>query len=344
MKIGIVTVYNSYNCGSFLQAFALYKLLKKNDDVYFIKNKTLSNKDRLYYRILQAGKYVLKGNLKKAVFILKKYFIFRKCRRKLPIKKEYSDIDLFIYGSDTIWNISNYYFMKEWKKYWGYGVTQKKITYAVSAGGTQDDKFLENTELIKCISEFSAISVRDEHTYSIVKKMIPDGEKVKRVVDPTLLLNVQEYKNIAKKCKDEDFILVYAFSDIHKEAIVQIRKFAQEKGKKIIAFGEDFPADKNIPYNPFSFLGYYEKADYIITNTFHGTIFSIIFNKKFVSYGKKKKKVKLLLDEFGLSNQNVGEAENISSVIEKEINYEKVNSLIVEKRKESMEYLNEFIK
>lgn len=343
MKIGIITVYNSYNCGSFLQAFALCTVLKRSNDVYFIKRRLQSKQDRFYYRILQAIKYILKRNFKKALFILKKYFTFRKCRMLLPIKNKYSDLDLLIYGSDTIWNINDSYFMREWKKYWGYGVTQKKITYAASVGATQEEKILEKTELRQCIAEFSGISVRDEHTHNIVKKMLPDGETVKRVVDPTLLLDVQEYKNIANGCKEKDFILVYAFSDIGQDAIAQIKKFADETGKKLVAFGEDFPADKHISYNPFDFLAYYEKADYIITNTFHGTIFSMIYNKKFVSYGKEKKKVALLLEEFGLSDRNIDVLDDIFSIIENEIDYDGVNQLISRKRDESLEYLNEFI-
>lgn len=343
MKLGIVTVYNAYNCGSYLQAFALYTLLKKNNNVSFVCNSRVSKQHRFYYIFLQFIKYILKGKVRKAAFLLRRYFAFRKHQSKLHITKDCKDIDLFIYGSDTIWNIANPYFEKEWKKYWGYGITQKKITYAASAGETQEDMILKRPELRKCIAEFSGLGIRDEHTYNIVKKMLPDRE-IKRVIDPTLLLTSEEYKNLTKKCKEKDFILIYAFPDMRKEAMMHIRKFAQEKGKKIIAFGDVFLADKNLPFDPLIMLSYYEKADYIVTNTFHGTAFSLIYNKKFISYGKRKNKVALLLEEFGLSGQVIDESEEISSVIDNEIDYERVNTLISEKRKGSLDYLEEFIK
>lgn len=343
MKIGIVTVYNAYNCGSFLQAFALYSTLKKDNDVYFVRNSHFSKRNKLYYIVLQSIKYFLKGNLKKSKFILRKYITFKKCRLQLPIKKLYLDTDLLIYGSDTIWNIQDPYFMNEWKKYWGFEVKQKKITYAVSTGGTPEYLISENSELKKCLSEFSEVSVRDKHTYNIVKNILHDDKRLKQVIDPTLLLNIQQYNNIAKKCTEDNFILVYIFSDIQKSCISQIKKFAQENSKKIIAFGEDFPADKNIPFDPFIMLGYYKKADYVFTNTFHGTVFSIIYNKEFASFGKNKTKVAQLLEEFKLSHRNIDCTNNLNDVMSSNIDYTQINQMIDEKRKISLDYLDKHL-
>ena len=88
-------------------------------------------------------------------------------------------------------------------------------------------------------------------------------------------------------------------------------------------------------------IGYYKKADYIVTNTFHGNVFSIIFNKQFVSFGKNKKKVKYLLEEFGLSHRLIDETDSISAVLDTAIDYTRINKTLEEKRNASLQYLEE---
>ena len=344
MKIGIITVYNSYNCGSFLQAYALYRALKaKKHDVYFVKNDFLKNTDKLYFKLLQAIKYILKRDAKKAYFLVKAYFIYKKCRSMLPVTDKMADMDLILYGSDTIWNIADPYFDKEWKRYWGYGVKQKKASYAASVASTNENDIVNRQELGKSLLEFAGIAVRDEYTYSIIRKILPENVDIARTVDPTMLLNCEDYSDIEMTCDEENFILIYLFSDSDKEAIERISDFAKKENKRVIAFGDSFPADKNIPFDPAYMISYYKKADYIITNTFHGNIFSIIFNKQFVSYGANKKKVVALLDEFSLADRCISKADDISETIKKYIDYNKINELIRKKREDSIEYLDNIL-
>lgn len=342
MKIGIVTVYNSYNCGSFLQATSLYKFLeKKGHQVCFIKRPT-NKEHRLYHRTLMSIKYLLKNKKQKAGFILSTYYSYKNSLKQYKVEDFNDTVDLYIYGSDTIWNIHDSYFKSEWKRFWGNGISKKKIAYAPSVGATRIEEATDMPELGRCLSEFSAISVRDQQTMDTVKALLPKSCNVVQVLDPTMLMDLSYYDSMAKVCNEDNFVLVYAFTDLSPEAIHNIKSFAQNMGKKIIAFGDDFPADNNILFEPATMLSYYKKADYVFTNTFHGTVFSIIYNKEFASFGKNKTKVAQLLEAFNLSHRNIDCTDDIKEVMSSKIDYATINKLIEEKRKTSLEFLDKF--
>ena len=124
MKIGIVTVYNSYNCGSFLQAYALYRtLLDEGNDVAFLHRKIYKT-NKLYYRVFMAAKKAYRKNIKRAWFTVAEYFLFNKNQKCLPKIETLDGRDLVIYGSDTIWNMEEPYLKENWKRYWGVGVKE----------------------------------------------------------------------------------------------------------------------------------------------------------------------------------------------------------------------------
>ncbi len=343
MKVGIVTVYNTPNCGSFLQAYALQKVLQqKGHEVYFIKN-VMSQKRRWYYRFPQTVKYILKGDFVTAQDLTQPYSIFRPLQQNFSITSKKNDLDLIICGSDTIWNIADGYFLKHWKRFFGQGVKTKKISYAASAGSTALDTFEKNPEIKACLSEFTGLGVRDIPTGEIVSALLPDRDDIVQVLDPTMLLNCEDYEEISANCPERDFILVYYFGELPEALIQKIQTFAKEKNKKIIAFGNRSWADLELPYDPRFMLSYYKNADFIITNTFHGNIFSILFHKQFVSFGKEKRKVEALLSEFDLSNRLVEKAEEIEKVFMQEIDGNAIEQKLKEKREVSYSYLEKYL-
>ncbi len=338
MRIGIVTVYNSYNCGSFLQAYALYRFLsEKGHEVFFVERQTYKT-NKLWYRFLRSIKNLVKGNIHEAKTIIQLYFLFKKIIRFFPIIEDTNSLDLIITGSDTVWNLDDAYFYSNWKRYWGYDVKNKKITYAVSAGTTPKEEFLKKPEFKECINEFAGISVRDSHTYEIAKMLLEDGRKPEMVVDPTMLVPRENYQDIEKKCNERNFILVYYFGNMLKELAKEIKAFAEKENMKIITFGKD------IPFEPGLMLGYYRAADYVITNTFHGNIFSILYNKRFVSFGKEKKKVELLLQDFELGERLLDVGDNLEETLYRGIDYNRTNEIIRQKRRDSVKYLERFLK
>lgn len=343
MKIGIVTIYNSQNCGSFLQAYALYSCLKEQGhNVGIVKNR-IYYKNRFAYRFMMFVKYLLKFKSEKAANILKTYFGFRKARKKLIFFHMSEKMDVCVFGSDTIWNIQGEYFDREWEHYFGRTCRTKKVAYAPSIGPTQPKEILKRKDLCDCLCQFNAISVRDGETLEIVKGAT-HLDHITRVVDPTMLMPVDFYKRIAAPVHEDRYILFYFFGSMDAQMLGSIQAYSRPKGLKLICFGENISGcDKNLIFNPMLMMGYFEKAEYIVTNTFHGNVFSIIFNKPFINIDANKAKINDLLARFELTDRTVKSADEIENKLASPINYERQNQILDECRKESYKFLTDAI-
>ena len=127
-----------------------------------------------------------------------------------------------------------------------------------------------------------------------------------------------------------------------KDEVNAIKKFAKQKGKKLISICFYFPwCDETLIPHPFEVLGYMKNADYVITDTFHGCVMSMKFNKKFVSFSRKSNMQKLtsLLEQFGLSDRICRCPEDIVKRMEKPIDYKTVNEKIESETNKAINYL-----
>ena len=343
MKICIITVYNSENCGSFLQAYALKtKLESLGHTVTFLKRDVKGTSHSASKHLTESLKRFLKARFWEMRGEWIRYNNFNKAVREFKITDEASaknGIDCFIIGSDTIWNFSNSYFYDKRRTYLGIDFTENKvISYAASVANTEYSVLSEDDVIKKGLNSLDSISVRDEYTKTIVDRLT--GRNVPIVVDPTLLLDVSDYRKIQAEDSCKDYILIYCFgkmSKVRKNKILEIKK---KTGKKIVSFGEYYSwADKNIVYDPFRFLYFFDNAYAVLTNTFHGTIFSIIYHKKFVEFGVNKKKIVNLLDELGLSAQLCDSDDNIEKILNQEIDYNEIEKKLADMKLKSMEYL-----
>ena len=342
MKLGIVTVYQSYNCGSFLQAYALHRVLtKQGHTVSFLRN-SWTVESRLWYRLLQAAKYISTRKPKRAKHLLKVYNNFRKARKTLSITPDFASMAAVIYGSDTIWNTDDTYFLKHRNRFFGADYDGVKIAYAASIGSTSAQELLSNPALCNAISSFRAIGVRDTATLEFVKACYGDHTTIESVIDPTMLLPRAEYEQLACPVPEKGYILFYHFGAIAENVKKQVRDFADKTGRKIVVIGENVGwADAYVSYDPYLMLSYYQNADYIITNTFHGNVFSLIFNKQFISFGKNKAKVCSLLEQFGLSERLVDPETPFSSLFDQQIDHSVTNKTLETLRQHSLEFLKQ---
>lgn len=339
MRIGIVTIYNSQNCGSFLQTYALLGFLKnQNHDVIIIRNH-INFQNRFIYRLMLAIKYAAKGNFQKVAVIIQTYFKYYCMRRKYFTVSVNKKNDVLVFGSDTIWNIDDDYFAREWMHYFGGSYHETKIAYAPSIGSVKPEVILQRKELCDCLKNFDLVSVRDENTFNLIKK-IKKNSSIPYVVDPTMLMEKEFYMNIASPCCEEKYILFYYFGLINSDIFNKIRDFSKKKGLKLICFGEYIPeCDKRIIFTPDKMIGYFSKAEYIITNTFHGNVFSILFNKLFLNIDCGKAKVDDLLKRFKLEDRTVQSSDQVEKVLEMKIDFKKTNELLRRSRSESQAYL-----
>ena len=187
----------------------------------------------------------------------------------------------------------------------------------------------------------NAVSVRDGNSHDITNKL---GVNSEIVCDPVILYGYEREQNEYKP-DIENYIVVYSYdrnmNDI--DEISSIKNFAKNKSLKILSVGYHHKwCDKNINATPNKLLGWIKKAKLVITDTFHGTVLSLICNTDFVTKQRGNgNKLGFLLEEFGLRNRVVVDFANINEVCSKSIDFNVVNKTIQEKREKSLLFLKE---
>lgn len=365
-KIGIITFQFAHNFGAALQCWALQEALSS------ICNDVTVINYRPEYHLKQYSVFPLE-NLKKTGFkgIAKElasaiyHFPERICRKSsfdkfsglLNLTESFengddvfnyisNNYDLIVCGSDQIWNYNltegdfdPVYFAYS-NKYDG-----KRIGYSISVG----DANLENK--LKILREYTAgltsISVREEKTCRELTTLL--NRNIDSTPDPTLLIDKRTYEKIAVLPKVDNYILVYLLDE--NQLIKQLVKEYCKKGNYTVI---DISPSKIVNLNgvqhvkgigPTEFLGYINKADYIMTNSFHGTLFSILFNKQFVSltHQKRGERIVNLLNNFSLTERMLSSEHEIESLMKNTITYDDVNVKIEEIKEQGMSYLIEMI-
>ena len=330
-KVCIVTVYNACNYGSFLQAYGLQEFLRDNNYTpYFINMPVEHNK--IVCSDSKSKEYSEYENVKyeKLIDDQKNFKV---------INRVDSSYVACIVGSDTVWNLFDKTYLNI-PYFTGEGLEECKniISYAASVGPAKLWKlFLLRLPRILSIRKFKYIGVRDEKTEKLVKIL---GKKMVRVLDPTFLKDFNVVK--PQKKIDKPYILVYTYG-LNQEKVNTIKQYAKENNLKIIATGSLCEwADINIAVNSFEWLWLVKNAECVITTTFHGSIFSIKYNKNFAVMINKSDKINSLLKEFKLLDRICDESTLIETLTKK-INYNEVNQIMEERVQASKKYLLESI-
>ena len=349
MKICIVTVYNSINSGSFWQARALGILLEKlGHEVYYYKRNTGSASK--LNQLKEVLKKIAKLKFRQAITTAKDISNYNKASKIFKVISKdseiYKNIDCFILGSDTIWNTDNKYFYENYKKYFGQIFENKKIiSYAPSVANTSYEKLNRINNLSELINNIESISVRDNRTCEIIKKFT--SKSVTLVCDPTMLLSKSDYKLMEQKpIEKNDYIFLYLFENLSIKNEDELKQFAKKNNLKIYSRKQNNKfADKCVENSPSSFLNYMLNAKYVITDTFHGTIFSINLEKEFVVIDRNKNKVNEVVERLGMRDRLINPIEsNIIEKLENKINYEKIRRYIEEYRNNSIKFLTNALK
>lgn len=341
-RVGICTLHDaSPNFGATLQAFSLQQVVKKMGyDVEFLKFKEAKRKQKREKKLRLKKCYpnpkftpIDTVNIKINRGIEKSNKHLNICEEIYnPEKHKYDSI---IIGSDELWNLKNSSFIHE-KEYYGHGLNCSNIfTYAPSSNGTDKklfDEYFKNEINLDNIKRFSA---RDKGTKDFIKELT--GNNAELVLDPTLL--VEDFNEYAVEPEDEGYILIYDYK-VHPDRKAKIQELAKQKNLKIYSIGfYNAWADKNIDADIFEFLGYVKKASYIVTATFHGTLFSIIFKKQFATTAGNSTKINDILERLNLKDRDITNIKHIEHVIDEPIDYIEVEKLKLENRRKSIEYL-----
>lgn len=287
MKVGILTFHRANNYGAVLQCYAFQQYLRALGlDVEVIDyRQPIIEKAYRVFSITKFFKLLLHpvGAAQYIVGIprrLKRSYEFKKFRKNyISISprpffgKGQLDYDIVFHGSDQIWNPKllggkmddiylGFYKLK---------ANADKVAYAVSF----EDKSISNDVIKKFqegLNNFSAISLREE---SLVKHLVPlTDKKINIVVDPTLLLSRNDFDQIAtyKKMKKK-YVLLYAVGPMTL-ALKLAKRIAFERNLNLINI-----TNKDI--SPSLFIGYIKQAEFVVSVSFHGTVFSLLYNKNF---------------------------------------------------------------
>lgn len=332
-KIGIITFHAANNSGSMLQAYALQSFLKTRygveSEIIDYSNETQrrmysifcmpKNPKDLIRNLLYLPSYRKIAQSEKGYHEFKKNFVLsEKVLKAEDIKKFIHKYDCLIAGSDQVWNINamdfDLTYMLPFKNI-------KKVAYAVSLGASNPNKEPNNVEYKNCIKDFSAISVRENNAKKWIEELVE--RDVELCVDPTLLIEKSEWLKVTDDWKvEEPYIFWYAMTYKKEQAdLLQalskkynmpvyvmnakewVRRNLRRKGIKLAPVG-----------GPGTFLSLVSNASMVITSSFHGSVFSYIYQKNFwyINIHKVKgndDRAACLLNQLGLTERYIDKEE-----------------------------------
>lgn len=374
-KLAIVTGYHIINYGSVLQAYATQKFITdmniENECVFYEKKKDINQILRIFNLPLLKTKI---DHLKKKLYSKLNYEKFGKnfdIRNKIfndfiknnfktskryygyeNLKEGIKEYDMVLLGSDQVWNPLNFgshYYTLEFVP-----DNIKKVAYSPSFGVSKiPQNQLKATK--KYLERIECISVREKQGQNIIKELT--GRTAPIVVDPTLLLDIKQWKEIYSENRlvKEKYIFCYFLGTNPKH-----RKFANDLKTKtgytivtlpymdeIVKGDFDFADKQLFEAGPSEFLNLVCNAEFVCTDSFHGTIFSIVHHKNFFTFRRHEEKkgsstnsrLDSLLDLLDIKERLCDSDIKIENIIDNEIDYKVVDENLEKIRQSSKEYL-----
>lgn len=362
-KVGLMTWFSYHNYGTVLQAVALYRVIKRLGYVPVLVNY-LPKQKRREIRLSQLLSYIPKaaallssgGSYKDAVraakfddFINTQLTFTEKCNTEKALRKLCADFDAFICGSDQIWSPANFdphYFLD-------FVHAKKKIAFAPSFGlsSIADEAIKERMSVL--IPTLDDISVREKQGVSIIKSIC--SIEAKLVLDPTLLLCAAEWMELLR-CNGRgfdagqgNFGLCYFLGNRAKNWSL-VKRFCRDRKIQLNAIPR-FNRDKFQGcqllngVGPIEFIHYMREASYVLTDSFHGLLFAILFEKDFYVFERfsadddknQNSRIYNILELFGIENRLIKNPEDFVKTVS--LDYNAVQHVLSKLREESVEYL-----
>lgn len=365
-KIGIVTITGEANIGNSLQNYALSTLVQHFKYRTITLLRPFSSPDNLKIIVKTFVKQILKYNND----LSWRRYRFNHFRRKyievekalLSEAKEINALkyDGFIFGSDQIWNM-NLGITSKLDFFFGtFAPKEKKIAYSASIG-TDFIPAEYETYFTNAIRDFAYISVREEKAAQLIEQYT--GRKVPVTLDPTLLLSCREWLKISKRpkyiAKSEKFVLVYflgAVPDTAKQLLDDVcRQYNLRQidlysewcvGNEELLKNRTFKENEYFT-NPSEFIWLISHCSLMVTDSFHGSVFSILFQKPFRCFDRQESgiekmnsRMQTLFSQFHVADWCIGrEGEDLEHIFD--CDFSSVDSVLEREREKSLNYLRE---
>lgn len=351
-KIGILTWYKAINHGAVLQTYASCMMIKNLNCIPIVLDYDwdLSEAYKKNWRSI-LGKF----NIKKIVWKIrvKKFYstkekLFSDFRDKyLPLGRFYlkeENMTVVYIGSDMVFDLSEGY------NPYMYGINVPApyiFSYAASFGYTDLKKFIQHkhhNEIKNAISKMKSIGYRDDNTKEICTYCSKDVNLVENI-DPVLAYGFEKEINQwdSEKWNNKKYLLIYAYestmNDIYE--VNKIKEIAYKEGLEVISCGYYHSwCDKCVNANPKEFIEMIKYAKYVVTDTFHGTVFSLIMHKQVcVIVRRNGFKIKHLLNSCGMSKLIASETNDIEKILHMNNNYEVFDTWRYEESRKSIEFI-----
>ena len=363
-----MTWFSYHNYGTALQAVALYHSIRKIGHVPLVINYLPKEKKKKIHLsrvfsyfsktvnlLLSGGSY--KDDIRKMKFndfINTQLAFTDKCDTENELKELCVAFDAFICGSDQIWSPANFdahYFLD-------FVRGKKKIAFAPSIGlSTIDDKAIRD-HMAKLISDFDSISVREKRGVEIIKNIC--GIEATLALDPTLLLCAAEWSDLLEldRCSadtlEEKYILGY-FLGNRPENWALVKSFYLNKNMQLAIiprFRRDGFRDYEVLHSegPIEFINHIRNAECILTDSFHGVLFAIIFEKDFYVFERfttkddknQNSRIYNILEILSIEDRLIRNTKDFRKATP--LNYDVIKKIVSKRRMESIEYLKTALK
>lgn len=358
MRTFTVTFHRSNNYGAVLQAYALQRIIKKlgHDNTIFdyvfykgFYNKIKFTSVKSFFRSVLGN--ILKFLRRKELKQLDKEFRRFHDERMLlsedvytleTIRRNPPEADCYITGSDQVWNLNSRK-VEIPIRFLDFGdASKKRISYAASIE-KMNYTDLQKQEVREYLNDFSGISLREEDAKTYISDITK--RKCERTLDPVFLLEVDEWKTIARMPRvEEPYILCYQVQSNAK--LKKVANYLKKTtGYSIVAICNTeikyFNADYTFfDVSPEEFLGFYLNAEIVVSASFHGTAFGILFEKP--TYGVARKtgssRIKEILSLFEMEEYYISNVDNIPEI---KCDFKKQRELLIIERNKSINFLKE---
>jgi hypothetical protein len=373
-KIGLLTWANNNNYGTILQMYALSKTIEKLGYCVEIINYVPRKSRRIPFiiRLFKEPQFTvgrIKLKMMERLYKKYKYQIDRKIEKfklfrqteltftepcsiyteLLDLNKRYT---AFICGSDQIWNPS--FFDKTY--YLNFVQNESKmIAYAPSMGVSNIKNKDVAEKMAKLISRFKYLSIREDIGRDIIYHLA--GQKAEVVLDPTLLLDDNDWNNFINNAdnSEENYLLCYFLgqNERHWNMVKKIQKIKNMPVKVIPRYSKDCTRKFEIQscVGPRDFLRLFRDASFVCTDSFHGTIFSILYKKQFLVFKRfsnrdprsENSRIFSLLRQLSIEDRIIS-GKNIYNILSKDADFNLIDPCLSMERKRSIDFLSSSIK